>query len=150
MLVQDAAYMVIVPNVAADTPPLRINPVFLYARDNFQKPNPFTPDIAVAIDDVIDQKIYATSAHESQYFEWLPWTAGRLDEVPADEKGRLEYLTRRYRAGVSPDVRKALVKWYGEEKGSAVQYAETFEICEFGKMPDEQEIRRLFPMLNQD
>jgi len=148
MLVQDAAYMVIVPNIAADTPPLRINPVFLYAQDYFKKPNPFTPDITVAIDDVIDQKIYATAAHESQYFEWLPWTSGRLDEVPADEKGRLEYLANRYRAGVSPDVREALIKWYGKEKGSVVKYAEAFEICEFGRRPDEKEILRLFPMLS--
>lgn len=148
MLVQDAAYMVIVPNIAADTPPLRDNPVFLYAQDYFKKPNPFTPDIAVAIDDVIDQKIYATAAHESQYFEWLPWTSGRLDDVPADEKGRLEYLARRYRAGVSPDVREALIRWYGKEKGSAVKYAEAFEICEFGRRPDEKEILRLFPMLS--
>ena len=150
MLVQDAAYMVIVPNIAADTPPLKVNPVFLYARDHFQKPNPFTPDIAVAIDDVIDQKIYAIAAHESQFFEWLPWTAGRLDEVPADEEGRLEYLTRRYRAGVSPDVREALIKWYGEEKGSAAQHAEAFEICEFGRRPDEKEILRLFPMIKEE
>src|ERR1700738_1410912 len=34
VLVQDAAYMVVVPNVAPDTPPLRRNPVFLYYEDN--------------------------------------------------------------------------------------------------------------------
>src|SRR5678809_544915 len=45
VLVQDAAYMVAVPNVAADTPPLKKNPVFLYFQDRFQKPNPFNPDI---------------------------------------------------------------------------------------------------------
>ncbi len=54
VLLQDAAYMVIVPNVAPDTPPLEKNPVFLYTRDRFQKPNPFTPDIAVDISDVYD------------------------------------------------------------------------------------------------
>ncbi|HBK32686.1 MAG TPA: GlcNAc-PI de-N-acetylase, partial [Porphyromonadaceae bacterium] len=46
-LVQDAAYMVIVPNVASDTPPLKKNPVFLYVQDKFQKPYPFSPDIAI-------------------------------------------------------------------------------------------------------
>ena len=149
MLVQDAAYMVIVPNIAADTPPLKTNPVFLYAQDYFKKPNPFTPDIAVSIDDVMEQKIYATAAHESQYFEWLPWTGGRLDEVPTGEKERLDYLANRYRAGVSPEVREALIKWYGKEKGSAVKYAEAFEICEFGRRPNEEEILKLFPMLGK-
>lgn len=59
ILVQDAAYMVIVPNVAAHTPPLKKNPVFLYSEDGFQKPSPFEPDIAVIIDAVFEQKIYA-------------------------------------------------------------------------------------------
>lgn len=54
ILVQDAAYMVIVPNVAPDTPPLKKNPVFLFAEDDFKKPNPFQPDIAIDISDVID------------------------------------------------------------------------------------------------
>jgi LmbE family N-acetylglucosaminyl deacetylase len=149
MLVQDAAYMVIVPNIAPDTPPLKVNPVFLYSEDRFQKPNPFEADIAVAIDDVLDQKIFAMSAHESQFFEWLPWTSGRLDEVPADKEARLEFIKNRYRGGVSQEVREALVKWYGKETGSSVKYAEAFEICEFGRRPDEKEILRLFPMLGK-
>jgi len=147
ILVQDAAYMVIVPNIVPETPPLSKNPVFLYTQDNFQKPNPFHPDIAVAIDDVIDQKIYAMSAHESQFFEWLPWTAGMLDKVPKDEKGRLEFIAQRYSGGVSDDVRESLAKWYGEKAASNIKYAEAFEICEFGRHPDDNEIKRLFPML---
>jgi hypothetical protein len=130
--------MVIVPNIVPDTPPLRVNPVFLYSQDNFQKPNPFHPDIAVAIDEVVDQKIYAMSAHESQFFEWLPWIAGKLDQVPKDEKARLEFIAR-----------ETLIKWYGEKNGSKVKYAESFEICEFGRRPDEKEILRLFPMLGE-
>lgn len=142
ILVQDASYMVIVPNVAPDTPPLKQNPVFMY-------PGFSAPEIAVDIDAVFDQKIYAMSAHESQYFEWLPWTMGILDQVPEDDKARLEFIARRYRGGVSDDVKEALIKWYGEKNGSKVQYAEAFEICEFGRRPDENEIRRLFPMLGQ-
>src|SRR5258705_11730777 len=49
VLVNDAAYMVVVPNVAPDTAPLRRNPVFLYFEDHFQRPNPFRPDVAIAI-----------------------------------------------------------------------------------------------------
>ena len=59
VLVQDAAYMVTVPNVAPDVPPLRKNPVFLYFEDRFQRPNPFRPDIAVDITSVIDKKVNA-------------------------------------------------------------------------------------------
>jgi LmbE family N-acetylglucosaminyl deacetylase len=47
VLVQDAAYMVVVPNITPDTPALRKNPVFMYFQDGFQRPNPFTPDLAI-------------------------------------------------------------------------------------------------------
>jgi LmbE family N-acetylglucosaminyl deacetylase len=147
ILIQDAAYMVIVPNVAPEVPPLKKNPVFLYSADGFQKPNPFEPDIAVNIDDVIDQKIYAMSAHESQFFEWLPWTMGILDQVPKGDKERLEWLGNTWRNYMdNKAVKERLKKWYGE-KAEAVKYAEGFEICEYGKQPSEEEIKQLFPML---
>ena len=49
VLVQDAAYMVAVPDIAPETPALKKNPVFLYFQDHFQRPNPFRPDIVVDI-----------------------------------------------------------------------------------------------------
>ena len=61
--------MVTVPFFCPDTPPLTRNPVFLYFSDGFQKPNPFTADIAVAIDDVIEKKIDAADALVSQVYE---------------------------------------------------------------------------------
>src|SRR6266700_6965647 len=88
VLVQDAAYMVVVPNVAPDTPPLYNNPVFFYFEDGFQRPNPFRPDISIAIDDVFDKKIDALDAHVSQVYEWLPWVDGMFDQVPKDHAER--------------------------------------------------------------
>lgn len=148
VLVQDAAYMVVVPNVAPDTPPLEKNPVFLYMRDGFQKPNPFSHDIVVGIDEVIDQKVYALDAHESQMYEWLPWVGGNLDSVPEGDEERLEWLKERWASrGVSEEQRAGLEKWYGEEKAGSFKYAESFEICEYGKQPTDEEIRQIFPML---
>lgn len=145
ILVQDAAYMVVVPNIAPDTPALRKNPVFMYFQDNFQRPNPFRPDIAISIDDVIEKKIDMLDAHVSQMYEWLPWVAGNLDKVPKEPAARRSWL-RETRAGQpNAAVRAALVKWYGEEKGNAVRYAEAFEICEYGTRPDEAMLRKLFP-----
>ena len=148
ILVQDAAYMVIVPNVAPDVPPLQKNPVFMYTEDGFQKPNPFEPDIAVIIDEVFDQKIYAMAAHESQFFDWLPWTMGRLDDVPKDEKSRLEWLANWRTNTPNKKTIEVLKKWYGD-KATITKHAERFEICEYGKQPSDDEIRRLFPMLKK-
>jgi LmbE family N-acetylglucosaminyl deacetylase len=147
ILLQDAAYMVIVPNVAPDTPPLKKNPVFLYTEDGFQKPTPFQPDIAVDITSVFDQKIYAMAAHESQFFEWLPWTNGTLNEVPKTEAERLKWLAEWRKPGINEKTKESLVKWYGNEKAGKAKYAEGFEICEYGRRPSEEEIRQLFPIL---
>ncbi len=147
ILIQDAAYLVIVPNIAADTPPLKKNPVFLYSEDSFQRPNPFNPDIVINIDTVFDQKIYAMAAHESQFFEWLPWTSGNLDKVPKDEKGRLEMLANWRSSAPNKTAMATLQKWYGD-KASEVKHAESFEICEYGKQPTDEELKKLFPMLN--
>ena len=146
ILMQDAAYMVIVPNIVPHVKPLERNPVFLYSGDRFRKPNPFEPHIAVDIGAVFDQKIYAMAAHESQYFDWLMWTRGALDQVPEDEQGRLAMLARQRTFSPDEEVRACLQKWYGEKAGT-IEHAEAFEVCEYGRRPDDAEILRLFPML---
>ena len=148
LVVQDAAYMVIVPNVASDTPPLKKNPYFMYCQDRFQKPSPFEPQIAVNIDAVFERKIYALDAHVSQFYEWLPWTVHRLDEVPKDLLERRKWLASIRQRPITPEIRASLVKWYGEELGNDIQTAEAFEVCEYGRQPDEKTIRSLFPMLD--
>ncbi len=146
-LVIDASYMVIVPNVAPDTEPVANNPVFLYMQDGFSKPNPFSHDIVVGIDEVIDVKVAGLDAHTSQMYEWLPWTGGRLDDVPEDPDERLEWLKNRWlNREMSAEQRAGLEKWYGS-KASQFKYAESFEIAEYGRYPNEEEIRMIFPML---
>lgn len=149
ILVQDAAYMVAVPNVAADTPPLKKNPVFLYFQDFFQRPNPFRPDIAIDISAVFDKKIHAMDAHESQFYEWLPWIGGYADKVPADKAERKKWLATNRAVRITPEVRTKLESAYGKEKGAQVQHAEAFEICEYGMQPNEKDLERLFPMLKK-
>jgi hypothetical protein len=50
---------------------------------------------------------------------------------------------------IKPEVRTALEKWYGKEKAGAIKNAEAFEICEYGAQPDDEMIKRLFPMLGK-
>src|SRR5213593_1768001 len=80
VLVQDASYMVIVPNIVTDTPALRRNPVFLYYSDRFTRPQAFRADIVVSIDDVFEKKVNMLDAHVSQFYEWLPWTTGEFEQ----------------------------------------------------------------------
>jgi len=148
--VQDAAYLVIVPNVTPDTAPLKKNPIFLYMQDGFQKPYPFSKDIAVVIDDVLDQKQRAFAAHESQVFEWMPWTMGMKEsDIPSGEKERLAWMKNVYLKGKPLDetALNALKKWYPKTDVTKVKNVEFFEICEYGKQPTDEEIKYYFPML---
>jgi LmbE family N-acetylglucosaminyl deacetylase len=144
VLVQDAAYMVTVPNIVTDVPALRKNPVFFYFSDRFTRPQPFRADIVVSIDDVFEKKIDMLDAHVSQMYEWLPWHDGRLAEVPKSTTLRKQWLATQRPSGVAPEWKAALEKWYGA-KGAGVQHAEAFELAEYGRQPDEAELGRLFP-----
>jgi LmbE family N-acetylglucosaminyl deacetylase len=147
-LVQDAAFMVTVPNFAPDVPALRHNPVFLYLMNRFKRPYPFQADIAVDIGDTIETKFAMADAMTSQVYEWLPWLNGTLDSVPDDAAGRLRWLKKQWGPFFAQPAKqgtKALTKWYGPKRAAKVKYAELFELCEYGSQPSAAEIRRLFP-----
>jgi LmbE family N-acetylglucosaminyl deacetylase len=150
LLVQDAAYMVTVPFFATSTPALERNPAFFYFRDDFQRPNPFRSDAVVPIDQVFERKLDALDAHISQMYEWMPFmmqrSSGRPEPVPKDPAARREWLTGVWFSNeITPDIRRLLVDWYGPA-GDAVRHAEAFELCEYGRQPNPQEMRKLFPM----
>ncbi len=149
VLVQDSAFMVAVPHFCPDVPPLNSNPVFLFYPDPFQKPNPFQPDVVVSIDSVIEKKLDALDMLESQFYEGgalgsaelIPTDpkkqAERRRQVRASHAGRSQAIAQRYRTN--------LAEWYGKDKAGKVQYAEAFEICEYGRRPEKKELALLFP-----
>ena len=149
VLVMDSAYMVAVPFFCPQVPALKRNPVFMYYRDGFQKPNPFQADIAVAIDDVWDLKAQAMAALVSQFFEGgVHGSDKRIEQIPKTEEERIEYAKNRRGPShqrTADDNRDLLIKFYGPEKGRAVKMAEVLEICEYGRRPSDQELKRLFP-----
>ncbi len=151
ILVQDAAYMVTVPNILAHTPHLRINPTIAYVSDNFQKPYPFTPDVAVGIDAVMSLKLDMLHCHTSQMYEWLPYNARQENEVPAGDRERRQWLELRRMGsgrGVADRFRAQLVQWYGAERGNAIQHAEAFEGCEYGTPLTKERIADFFPFFS--
>jgi LmbE family N-acetylglucosaminyl deacetylase len=139
-IVQDSAYLVMVPYVCPDTPALRRNPVFLYLEDAFRLPEPFSPDIAVDIDDAWDRKLDALDAHRSQVYEWLPWIDHR--EPPLDPAAQREWLEKTWTRPPSPCVRAALARRYGRDRA---MHAEAFQLCEYGSRASFEELDAMFP-----
>jgi len=155
ILVQDASYLLTVPHYCPEVPAMKATPPILYFYDHFQNP-PFHADVAVSIDDVIDDKFKMLALHESQLFEWLPYTKGTLDQVPSTPEARLEWLHEpriprdgtpideallsknligaqsEYREAKSAVIhRDKLIERYGQQ-GKQTLFAEVFGICEYG------------------
>ncbi len=151
VLVQDAAFMVIVPNFCPDIPALRKNPVFLYCEDGFKKPNRFEPDVVVPIDATLDQKGACFDALGSQFYEWNPWLSGYEADVPKDKAARLAWSRERMAkmgGATAEKFRPKLAEWVGPEAAKGVKAAEAFEVCEYGSQPSKDELRRLFPFFD--
>ncbi|MDC1217964.1 PIG-L family deacetylase [Flavobacteriaceae bacterium] len=154
-VVIDASYMVIVPNVCPDTPPLNKNPLFLFMQDRFQRPYKHQPDVVVSIDESIELKIDGLHAHTSQMYEWLPWTNGgdaSVAKIPTSNKERREWLankTKNRSSTISSEKMASLVKWYGKDIAEKVKYVESFEVAEYGMQPTDKDLRMFFPMLKK-
>ena len=149
ILVQDSAYMVGVPFFVPNVTPLKRNPLFMYTSDRFSKPNPFTADVAVGIDEVMEPTLDALLVMESQIHEG--GADGNASLYPSDEAVRRQRretvrkgLANRY-AREADRFRDVLVKYYGEERGRKVRYAQAFEVCEYGRRPPQEELKKLFP-----
>ncbi len=149
-LVQDAAYMLTVPAVVAGTPHLMKMPVIAYLPDEFQKPYPFSPLVAVDVGPVLGKIVDMLHCHTSQFYEWLPYNVGVGAQVPTDDKARRSWLAQQVEERLRKQAerfRSQLVRCYGEKRGKAVEFAEACEPCEYGAPLDDVSARRLFPFV---
>ena len=147
-LVQDSAYLIMVPLFCPKHKVPEKNPIYIFSHDTFKKPCPFMPDMAVAIDDVVQEKIGMLNCHESQFYEWLPYTQGKLKEVPVSEGERRKWLAEGWLPrdrSQADSAREQLKARYGKSS-LKVKYAETFELSEYGRQPEPGELNALFPL----
>jgi N-acetylglucosamine malate deacetylase 1 len=149
VLVQDAAFMVIVPFFCPDVPAMKKNPVFMYYTDRFQKPAPSRADVIVGIDAVVEKKLDALGVMISQFAEGgAPGNASLYPADPAGQQARKQAVrqnfSRRFQS-TTTRFNKELAAWYPGEAAGKVKHAEAFEICEYGTQPNQDELRKLFP-----
>lgn len=134
-LVIDASYMLTVPFICPETPALHRMPVFAYWQDSFTEAGPFRPDVCVPIDSVIETKRTMMLAHESQYLEWLPYNAN-----PSS------YTGPRTREEIGPNLdrrSRRTAERFADLLPPNTQFAEAFQICEYGSVPTKQELEAI-------
>jgi hypothetical protein len=81
-------------------------------------------------------------------YEWLPYNQGILDKVPDGEAARRAWLISWRSPGwkrTADRFREKLIERYGPERGRRVEYAEGFEVSEYGSLPTPEELAALFP-----
>ena len=150
LLVGDASYLLTVPAVAPDVPALSRMPVIMYLSDEFQRPYPFSPSLVADIEPVLELVVDMLACHHSQFFDWLPYNRGELDQVPGEPDQQRQWLRAWYLSLIAPladHYRKQIVAAYGEERGRQTRYIEAFETCEYGAPLTPELRRRLFPFL---
>jgi LmbE family N-acetylglucosaminyl deacetylase len=146
--VQDASFLVRVPLVVPEAPPLRSDPVVAYLPDLFTRPCPMVADVVLDVAEHVDRIVAMLACHRSQVLEWLPYLDGTTDHVPKDATQCRDWLRDWYAACVRPRAdrfRQDLIAAYGEARGRAIQFAEVYEISQYGARPDRQALQRLFP-----
>ena len=142
--------MVTVPNVVAKTPHLERNPIFVNVEDRFSKPTPFDPVIVVDVGDGGGEEGgHVPLPQHRRCTSGCPTTRASLDQVPEGDAARRAWVAEQLKARLAKDggslprqAHRALRRGEGLPK---VEFAEAFEISEYGSVPSKDELKTLFP-----
>ncbi len=135
MAVRMVAYQLIVPRAYPTTDgPVKQrvrSPLIINVADNYSRETAF--DIRQDISEVYESKLEMALCHESQVFEWLPWTGGR--EIPLSREQVIKEFQERHeninhRQGIADGVK-----------------SEFFRITRWAREPENGELERLFPRM---
>ena len=82
----------------------------------------------------------------SQFGDKDSWQGRTLANVPEGDKERQAFLAeivKKRNAAVAEQYRDRLRALYGPEAGGKIQYAEAFQISQYGRQVPEEELKRM-------
>lgn len=142
-LVLDASFVLQVPLVCPKAKALDRMPVILYAADHFTEGPLFRPHLVLDTGSVIKLRTRMLFDHDSQFMEWIPWVNGdktkgmkrRADS--ADVARMFTDNPRRFAERFSAELKARY--------GRRVEFAEAFQISEYGRRITPAELQSLIP-----
>ena len=155
VLVQDAAYMVTVPFFCPDVPLAEDQPGVPLLPRRLPEAQPVPAGHRVSIDAVIEKKLDALDALESQFYEG--GADGSAELIPTDP-AKQAAAPPAGSCRLTPAASEAVAQRYRDQAGRVVRqgtrptrsgHAEAFEVCEYGRRPNKAELARLFPFFGE-
>ena len=139
-LATDATFLIGVPHYCQEYAIPENRPVFAFAYDNFTHPEPFRIDAAVDVTEIIDRKLAAADKHVSQFYEWLPFDMKLeiFDPETTPLEQRIEFLKKHFAARD-----RAVAKLAAAAGFSTGEFAEVFELSEYGRQVTVEEFRQM-------
>ncbi len=146
LAVQDASYLVTVPHCCPETPALPKDPVVAAMSDLFTRPNRLRADVLLEVSKEFDTVVQMAAAHQSQFFEWLPYHDGQISEVPTGQEERHDWLRAwmlKLLAKRAEHFRSEIVdrRWTLHEH----LCVEAYEISEYAGQLSSDRLSELFP-----
>ncbi len=119
-LVQDASYLLQVPNIVSEVAPLPNIPAIVLCADRFTYPQPFRADWVINTSPQIPGIVELLHCHASQVYEWLP----HVQQMTVPAHNRKRWLRSWY------TKRPA---WQAKHFADGLfEFAEAFEVSEYG------------------
>ena len=102
---------------------------------------------------MIEKRLVALDALVSQFYEGgangypelMPTEPAKQQERRAQVRSGFQ---KRYQAQAQ-HFRSKLGEFYGSAKADSIHHAEAFEVCEYGRHPDQEELKKLFPFFSE-
>lgn len=146
-LVADTAYMLNVPLCVPDAPIARKDVV--YCNISYKPCDKAPATVLVPYDKYLDRKIDSVHFHESQIYEWLPWTENVDPKTIAkDEEGRINFLKDRWLPEwetVRKNYAPAIQQHSADQQSNPSKYYEAYTASLWGSPLTPKNVKKYFP-----
>ena len=139
--VQDASYMVRVPKVVPDVPPVDREPIVAAMNDRFTRPCPLRADYVIDGTSEFEKMLDMMDCHQSQFYDWMPWIDRSAPPTSMVRAERLAWLKDWF---LKFNSFRANAFW-NTAWGKTPSHVEAFEISEYAGVLSTEQSQRLFP-----